>query len=135
MCQGLQYNTTIFPNMLDHKTQEEAALEVHKFYPLVTVRCSDDVAFFLCSVYAPVCTALQTPLPPCRSLCKSVKQGCEPFLNSFGFTWPESLACDRFPEVGKGICVGENGTSQTTHQPPTTNNGKFDTRFFLYKNV
>ncbi len=109
LCHGVWYNTTIFPNILNHKTQEEAALEVHQFFPLVKVGCSDDLAFFLCSVYAPVCTVLQTPVPPCRSLCNSAKHGCEDLMNQFGFTWPDSLNCDRFPEIGEGIiCVEKN---------------------------
>ena len=120
MCQGLQYNTTIFPNMLDHKTQEEAELEVHQFFPLVKLGCSDDLAFFLCSVYAPVCTVLASPVPPCRSLCKRAKHDCKDLMKRFDYKWPESLTCNRFPKLGEGICVGGNRTSETTRQPPTT---------------
>ncbi|KAL9950472.1 hypothetical protein ACROYT_G042970 [Oculina patagonica] len=122
LCQGLEYNTTIFPNILNHKTQKEAALEVHQFSPLVKVGCSDDLAFFLCSVYAPVCTALETPAPPCRSLCNSAKHGCEDLMKRFGYTWPSSFNCDRFPEIGEELCVGGNRTSEATRQPPTTKN-------------
>ena len=32
LCQGLEYNATIFPNMLNHKSQEEAAVEVRQFF-------------------------------------------------------------------------------------------------------
>ena len=124
LCQVLPYNDTIFPNMLNHKSQQEAALEVHQFTPLVKVACSKDLAFFLCSVYAPICTVLGIPVPPCRSLCDSAKQGCEELMKSFGFAWPESLRCDRFPKLGEEICVGENITGKTTPQPPTTKNGE-----------
>ena len=122
LCQGLEYNHTMFPNMLNHKSQEEAALEVYQFYPLVTVGCSKDLAFFLCSVYAPICT-FKTVVPPCRSLCNSAKDGCEALMNRFGFTWPESLKCDRFPELGEEICVTENLNS-TTLQPPASKTSK-----------
>ncbi|KAJ7378682.1 hypothetical protein OS493_021986 [Desmophyllum pertusum] len=122
LCQGLHYNTTIFPNMLKHRTQVEAAIEIHQFFPLVKVACSDDLAFFLCSVYAPMCTELNTPVPPCRSLCNSARHGCEELMNRFGFTWPERLRCENFPELGKDICVGGDTTTGPTHQPPTTKN-------------
>lgn len=113
LCTGLQYNTTIFPNMLKHRTQEEAALEVHQFFPLVKVGCSDYLAFFLCSVYAPICTVLETPVPPCRQLCDSAREGCEDLMKRFGFTWPESLNCEKFPKMGEEICVGENTTGSS----------------------
>ena len=34
-------------------------------------------------------------------------------MNKFGFQWPESLECSRYPEAGAGgeLCVGENNTS------------------------
>ena len=118
LCQGLSYNTTIFPNMFNHRTQEEATLELNQFVPLVVKSaCSDDLQFFLCSVYAPMCSELNTPIPPCRSLCNSVKHGCEAWMRRSGFTWPESLICDRFPEHGKEICVAN--TSEATRQLPT----------------
>ena len=88
LCQGFQYNNTIFPNMLNHTSQQEAALELHQFSPLVKVGCSSDLAHFLCSVYAPYCLVsknLATPVPPCRSLCHSVNKA----------VW-----CDRFPKLG-----------------------------------
>ena len=119
LCQGLQlYNDTIFPNTLKHNSQQEAALELHQFTPLVKVGCSSDLAQFLCSVYAPYClvsTNLATAVPPCRSLCHSAKQGCKGLMQSFGFSWPNSLRCDRFPKLGEEICVDGNGMVQ----PPT----------------
>ncbi|KAL9950470.1 hypothetical protein ACROYT_G042968 [Oculina patagonica] len=117
LCTGVWYNDTIFPNILNQTTQEEAAPEVHQFLSLVKARCSDDLAFFLCSVYAPVCTVLETPVPPCRSLCNSAKHGCEDLMNRFGFTWPEKLSCNRFPESGEGIiCVEKNRTSERVRE-------------------
>ena len=62
----LQYNQTIMPNLLGHAKQEEAGMEVHQFFPLVKVQCSKHLQFFLCSVYAPVCTILEEAIPPCR---------------------------------------------------------------------
>ncbi|KAJ8951872.1 hypothetical protein NQ318_019848 [Aromia moschata] len=109
-CDGIPYNKTIMPNILGHQTQEEAGLEVHQYFPLVKINCSPDLQFFLCSVFAPVCTILDVPLPPCRSLCLSAKDGCEGIMKKFGFNWPESLNCDAYPDnaVSEALCVGEN---------------------------
>ncbi|XP_063847406.1 frizzled-1-like [Scylla paramamosain] len=106
LCKDIQYNTTIMPNLLNHHTQEEAGMEVHQFFPLVRVQCSPDLQLFLCSVYVPVCTILDRPLPPCRHLCLSAKDGCEDLMNKFGFQWPESLDCNKFPAGPNEPCVG-----------------------------
>lgn len=109
LCSQLPYNQTILPNLLGHSSQEDAGLEVHQFYPLVQVRCSAQLRFFLCSMYAPVCTVLEQAIPPCRSLCELARRGCEGLMNKFGFQWPEQLRCHNFPVHGAGqICVGQN---------------------------
>uniref|UniRef100_A0A4W5LZ10 Frizzled class receptor 1 n=1 Tax=Hucho hucho TaxID=62062 RepID=A0A4W5LZ10_9TELE len=104
LCTDIAYNETIMPNLLGHTTQEDAGLEVHQFYPLVKVQCSPDLKFFLCSMYAPVCTVLEQALPPCRSLCERARQGCEALMNKFGFQWPERLLC---PPHDTGIVKGQ----------------------------
>lgn len=109
LCRQLPYNQTILPNLLGHSSQEDAGLEVHQFYPLVQVRCSAHLRFFLCSMYAPVCTVLEQAIPPCRSLCELARRGCEGLMNKFGFQWPKRLQCHNFPVHGAGqICVGQN---------------------------
>ncbi|XP_076045581.1 frizzled class receptor [Oratosquilla oratoria] len=119
MCKSdrIPYNTTMMPNMLDHQTQEEAGLEVHQFFPLVKVDCSPDLHMFLCSVYVPLCTIMETPLPPCRPLCLSAKQGCENLMNKFGFQWPESLDCNKFPADSE-LCFIQNRSSVGRPRPP-----------------
>ncbi|KAJ8875245.1 hypothetical protein PR048_023140 [Dryococelus australis] len=115
-CMDIQYNQTIFPNLLNHQKQEEAGLLVHQFFPLVKVKCSPDLQFFLCSIYAPVCTILDQAIPPCKSMCLSSRIGCEALMNKFGFPWPDDLDCVKFPEAGtQDICVGENKTSTSTN--------------------
>ncbi|XP_034038224.1 frizzled-7-like [Thalassophryne amazonica] len=123
MCMDIAYNQTIMPNLLGHTNQEDAGLEVHQFYLLVKVQCSIDLKFFLCSIYAPVCTVLEQAIPPCRSLCEKARRGCEALMNRFGFLWPDRLQCENFPIHGAGdICVGQN-TSGTISPPsdPTPN--------------
>ncbi|XP_078536352.1 frizzled-7 [Lissotriton helveticus] len=120
LCADIAYNQTIFPNLLGHVSQEDAGLEVHQFYPLVKVQCSPELRFFLCSMYAPVCTVLEQAIPPCRSLCERARHGCEALMNKFGFQWPERLRCELFPVHGAGeICVGQNSSEAPTGPPPT----------------
>ncbi|XP_008292570.1 frizzled-7-like [Stegastes partitus] len=120
LCSDLEYNRTILPTLLGHDSQEEAGLEVHQFYPLVKVQCSAELRFFLCSLYAPVCTVLDRAIPPCRALCERARQGCEALMNKFGFPWPDRLRCQNFPVQGAGeICVGQN-TSDGAASDPTS---------------
>lgn len=115
LCKDIQYNETIMPNLLNHQKQDDAGLEVHQFFPLVKVQCSQHLKFFLCAMYVPVCTVLEEAIPPCRSLCEQARSGCESLMNKFGFQWPESLRCEKFPKAG--LCVGENNTEPTTESP------------------
>ena len=75
-CKGLPYTQTMFPNLMGNQNQDEAGLEVHQYYPLVKIKCSKDIQFFLCAMYAPVCTILDEPLPPCKELCQSAITVC-----------------------------------------------------------
>ncbi|XP_055594144.1 frizzled-like [Uranotaenia lowii] len=118
-CTDIQYNKTIMPNLIGHNKQEEAALEVHQFIPLVKIDCSPDLKFFLCTLYAPVCTILNHPIPPCRSLCESARV-CETIMRTFDFQWPENLECTKFPEEGKELCVTPNNSSESTPMPPNS---------------
>ncbi|XP_053676450.1 frizzled [Anopheles nili] len=116
-CSGIQYNRTIMPNLVGNTKQEEAGLEVLQYVPLVKVDCSPDLKFFLCLLFAPVCTILTYPIPPCRSLCESAR-ACETVMQSFDFSWPEAFECSRFPEDGgKELCVSKHNSSETTPIP------------------
>ena len=113
MCRHVGYNVTYMPNMFNHGTQAEAALEVHQFWPLVEIRCSPDLRFFLCSMYAPICDKLyDQELPPCRSLCERARKGCGPLMRRYGFRWPERMDCSNFPELGdeNRLCMDKNTT-------------------------
>lgn len=119
MCLGIGYNMTRMPNPLNHETQEEAGLEVHQFWPLVEIKCSTDLKFFLCSMYAPICLPdYQNPLPPCQELCKRAREGCEPIMNHYEFKWPERMDCSAFPKQGSGtLCMDQPNTSNSTNKP------------------
>ena len=119
MCQSIGYNLTSMPNMFNHDTQEEAALEVHQFWPLVEIKCSPDLKFFLCSMYAPMCQPnFNKDVPPCRSICERARTGCAPLMRQYGFSWPERMRCENFPQLGGNkLCMGRNATD--TNQTST----------------
>ncbi|KAM7382873.1 hypothetical protein PAMP_002571 [Pampus punctatissimus] len=109
LCTGLPYTETALPNILGHKTQEEASVEIHQFYPLVQVSCSPHLKPFLCSVYTPECVSGKVR-PPCRTLCEQAQSGCESLLKKFGYKWPEALKCEGFTTESCGhYGVGSSG--------------------------
>ena len=55
--------------------------QVHQFFPLVGIRCSPDLQFFLCSMYTPICMeSYNKHLPACKSLCERARNGCGPLM-------------------------------------------------------
>ncbi|CAG0897707.1 unnamed protein product [Cyprideis torosa] len=103
-CRNAPYQFTIYPNLVGHQNQKDAAVALEPFFPIARARCSSDFQLFLCTVHAPVC-ASGTLIPPCRDLCESAREGCEGFMNEFGITWPENLNCSHFPARLQEDCV------------------------------
>jgi frizzled protein 1/7 len=81
------------PILRSHQKQDAAGLDVYQYFPLLKGKCTPDRQFFLCSVYAPVCTILDKAIPPCRSHCVSARHRCDGLMNKFDFQWPEELGC------------------------------------------
>ncbi|XP_071052159.1 frizzled-4-like [Onthophagus taurus] len=98
ICRGLGYNLTAMPNLGGNEYQEEAEFYLKTFQPLINFGCSPQLNLFLCSVYVPMCTEkVSHPIGPCRGLCEGVRDLCFPVLEKFGFPWPETLNCTKFP--------------------------------------
>ncbi|XP_057678554.1 frizzled-3a [Corythoichthys intestinalis] len=98
MCQGLPYNSTFMPNVLNHYDQQTAALAMEPFHPMVNLQCSPDLRMFLCALYAPVCTEYGRMTLPCRRLCLQAKSDCYKLMDMFGVSWPDEMDCNRFPD-------------------------------------
>jgi secreted frizzled-related protein 1 len=102
------------PNLLNHESITEILYELPLWQSLLSLGCHSNARLLLCSILAPVCLQ-QTPekspslvsfdnnqdsistmthknkkfLYPCRTLCESVKQSCEPrMISQFGYKWP-----------------------------------------------
>ncbi|XP_063604210.1 secreted frizzled-related protein 2-like [Penaeus indicus] len=104
-CQGLGYDTTLFPNLLNHRSQDAALEELKELIPLIEVECSEVLREFLCSLYMPVCTNYGFHLPPCRALCRQAREECEQAMLSDGLKWPDKFDCTRYPEHHELMCV------------------------------
>ncbi|XP_046326849.1 frizzled-9-like [Haliotis rufescens] len=110
MCLDMRYNFTRMPNMVGHSNQKDAAIQVHEFLPLVQIGCSKLLKFFLCSLYAPMCSDMVEEtmiILACRSMCEKVKKECAPVLASFNFPWPEMLSCENLPDKSNkdNLCI------------------------------
>ncbi|XP_018431990.1 PREDICTED: frizzled-10 isoform X2 [Nanorana parkeri] len=98
MCKDIGYNMTRMPNLMGHENQREAAIQLHEFAPLVEYGCHSHLKFFLCSLYAPMCTEqVSTPIPACRVMCEQARLKCSPIMEQFNFKWPDSLDCSKLP--------------------------------------
>ena len=125
MCMDMKYNWTRMPNLVGHSNQRDAAIQVHEFTPLVRYGCSRLLRFFLCSLYAPMCTEMGGEtmiIPVCRSMCLEVKQKCEPILSRFNFKWPKILECSKLPQKSDpkpdNLCMeAPNVTHETDLDP------------------
>ena len=106
MCKSMRWNMTSMPNLLSHNTQQNAILSIEPWKELLDTRCSDVLLFFLCAMYAPICTLhFSEPVPPCKSVCQTAKSGCEPIMNQYDVSWPSSLDCEMLQEYDRGVCV------------------------------
>ncbi|KAL4609331.1 secreted frizzled-related protein 1-like [Arapaima gigas] len=128
LCHNVGYRSMLLPNLLDHEIMAEVRQQAGSWVPLVNKKCHPNTQVFLCSLFAPVC--LDTPIFPCRWLCKEVRDACSPIMESYGFPWPEMLACDKFPEADPCIAVMTNTTDpqkptgSSTACPPCNNGMK-----------
>lgn len=133
MCRGIGYNLTSYPNEMNHETQDEAGYEAHQFWPLVEIKCSADLKFFLCSMYSPICIEdYNKPLPVCRSVCERARDGCSPIMKEFSFEWPVRMACENLPLPGDpdNLCMEQPSDNEKnyTSGPSGSGNGNAEVK-------
>uniref|UniRef100_A0A915IIJ8 FZ domain-containing protein n=1 Tax=Romanomermis culicivorax TaxID=13658 RepID=A0A915IIJ8_ROMCU len=102
LCHGIDYDKMRLPNLLEHETLDEAVQQSTPWVSLLRLNCHTEAKLFLCSLFAPVC--LERAIYPCRSLCETVKTGCEKRMQAYGFPWPDMLNCAKFP-VTNDMCI------------------------------
>ncbi|XP_040578640.1 frizzled-4-like isoform X2 [Lepeophtheirus salmonis] len=117
-CQLWGYNETSMPNLANHVKQADAKVEFDTFAPLMDSGCSNELPFFLCAIYTPMCAPLfpsAVVVGPCRPLCEKVRANCEPLLNKMGFSWPQHFECSLFHPENKEheMCMKGPGESAT----------------------
>ena len=99
ICEEMPWNYTFLPNLRGQTSLLDAHLEVQLFQPLIEERCSQVIAHFLCSIYAPFCDPERPTLRtrPCRRLCEHMRDGCEEtFFEKSNLPWPDVLVCEQY---------------------------------------
>ncbi|KAJ8269767.1 hypothetical protein COCON_G00123740 [Conger conger] len=99
-CEDMPYSHTIFPNILDHRSRQEAEqgteyLLLSVVHSLLNGECSPDVRMLGCSVLTPRCEK-DRAVKPCRSSCEALRNSCERAFEGIEMAWPYFLDCDRF---------------------------------------
>uniref|UniRef100_A0A8C7DTM1 Carboxypeptidase Z n=1 Tax=Oncorhynchus kisutch TaxID=8019 RepID=A0A8C7DTM1_ONCKI len=99
-CDDMSYTHTVFPNILGHRTREEAELGpeyllVSVVHNLLNGECTPDIRMLGCSVLVPRCEK-EKVLKPCRSTCEAVRKNCYHAFEGIEMAWPYFLDCDRF---------------------------------------
>ncbi|AWO97621.1 putative carboxypeptidase Z [Scophthalmus maximus] len=99
-CDDMAYTQTMFPNLLGHKSREDA--EAGAEYLLMSVvesllggECNPEIRMLGCSLLAPRCEG-GAVLKPCRAACEAVRQKCARAFEGIEMAWPYFLDCDRF---------------------------------------
>lgn len=110
LCKDIPYNKTIMPNVFRHQSQVVAGSKIKQFFPFLDSKCSPHLRLFLCSMYVPVCTVLEEPIQPCRSLCEKAQNGCKNLMEKEGFNWPAAFNCDNFQT--SGLCVHDEKNTE-----------------------
>ena len=124
LCHGVGYQRMLLPNLLRHETLQEVKQQASSFVPLLSQQCHPHLKMFLCSLFAPVCleddkSVKYGLIPPCKSLCESVKAKCAPVMHELTFEWPEMLNCRKFKDEQPCVSL-DNTASETPMKNPAS---------------
>ncbi|CAG0923294.1 unnamed protein product, partial [Notodromas monacha] len=108
LCQNLKYNVTRMPGFLGHKSQDEADEEIMSYKPLVDTGCNENVRFFLCSLFAPMCSPdVSVTIPSCKSICLKFS-----FVDGFGVDKMEDSGARKILEWAEDYINTQTDVSQ-----------------------
>lgn len=136
LCKSLPYNRTRLPNNFEHDTQSSVNRTLWDLAQRINeVVCSEDLLFFVCSLYLPICVEnqeIKKPINPCRSVCEKVRNDCKTAVESITGgkspfkAFPE-FECEKLEVYDKGICLTPRAFIHPTRPDPTaTNNARRD---------
>lgn len=114
LCKSLPYNRTRLPNNFEQDTQSSVNRTLWDLAQRINeVVCSEDLLFFVCSLYLPICVEnqeIKKPINPCRSVCEKVRNDCKIAVESITGQkspfkdFPE-FECEKLEVYDKGICL------------------------------
>lgn len=123
LCKALPYNRTRLPNSFEHETQATVNRTLWDLAQRINeVVCSEDLIFFVCSLYLPICVEhqqIKKPIKPCRSVCEKVKSDCHTAVQSIAgmksllLAFPE-FECGTLETYDKGVCLTPRAFIQPT---------------------
>ena len=123
-CKNIGYNFTRMPNTLGFNRQIEVEMQLKTYEPLVQIGCSQELHFFLCAVFAPMCHTKLEPdkaILPCEGWCRAEQSKCKKVMKSFGIEWPKILNCSQFPaQNGVNDLMCMEGKQPRRAQPHAT---------------
>lgn len=114
LCKSLPYNRTRLPNNFEHDTQSSVNRTLWDLAQRINeVVCSEDLLFFVCSLYLPICVEdqeIKKTINPCRSVCEKVRSDCKAAVESItGEKFPlkafPEFECEKLEVYDKGICL------------------------------
>lgn len=125
LCKTLPYNSTRLPNNFEQDTQSSVNRTLWDLAQRINgVICSEDLLFFVCSLYLPICVenqGIKKPIKPCRSVCEKVKSDCQAAVKSIAgvesplLAFPE-FQCENLEVYDRGICLTPKAFIQPTSE-------------------
>ncbi len=112
MCYQLvspNYKKMRLPNMLNHTRDTDVIADLQLWEPLLNssqCNAADQLKYFLCFTYAPVC--VDKLISPCKSLCETVRDSCDPVMRPYNRSWPAFFNCDqpnKFQDDSSQMCI------------------------------
>ncbi|XP_026959624.1 carboxypeptidase Z isoform X1 [Sagmatias obliquidens] len=99
-CSDASYNQTTFPTLLEHRSR--VAVESSSEYILLSVlhhllegQCNPDLRLLGCAVLVPRCEGGRARRP-CRHVCETLRDACQPAFDAIDMAWPYFLDCGRY---------------------------------------